>query len=792
MSNTENFEAFDLEEEYYEDEAPVGGFDLEDESEAGDGFDIEDVMLSEQLQDDTSASKLSTTPVSEVKTVTSFIKDAILGLGNPHINQDNVHLVTGSAFSDETDRKFAEQLRTILYTNSLEQTLKFYRVTELNLMNEKIKRLDSHMLSVATGFKEEETKLMLKLGEVATSIQALQTEYNSIRGTNKEDNLSHTHLQERLRALNAHNSHVITTKMELNLKHNLVLDFLRGIRNIYADPNFINDYINYKYRSVDLMSDIEINGTTVTAKCESCGKQVEFSDSKLPKLHTGRLTYKIDILAMINEIYEVLDYAQKFVVSRCLYILKSGAVASNNQSLLEQAGKIEDFNDRLDFLYRQEVVSAIPNQQERVLLTNTLYKMAKSDKRIPLYQVLLQLRLNPNPVSPNIAKHFPTIKNPTVLNILRNRHPLLVHSEGIDPINQHSGGDLIAKYMEFYQGNDPKANEKCAQWIYSELKNCFQYPVPTMVYSTKMGNISPLPLKSLIRREIPEVRCEHEGCNKLLLYYAPSIDACARYLDHHMTKPASKQTMEASTLNVTSLLSPMMKPTLKKTASQARGAGYQFYNPSKFGNKTKPVYNKTGNSAHDIKDITSKKTVAENSYRVNEVRLAYALETEALAIEMCQALDVKNHIKQREIINKNKELIEKKRQAQLQSFQQAQGQLVEPVVEPVAEPVVEELAEEEVVITVDTLLAEYGDVDLETLSYEELTSKGLYNLENFCGLHNLSTTQCNTIELALVKYYGDEKSLESVPTVLRDSINENYKLIDGAPESMYAETGLIF
>ena len=708
-----------------------------------------------------------------------------------NITPQNLHLFTEVVFPNQTEVTQAKSARQ-LFSSTLDNAVETYKALEEANIAEELKRIESHNRSIASLNEKHSLEFEQQIAKLSNQIQILDKSM-------MEPGADTISIQS---YRNSAVSQVQALQREFavyRLNSILIQNFLTAYRNLYADYRRLE--IEHKYQNPAILKDLDVDGDVVTFKCDSCGTETVSTYEKLPKTLIGKTTYELDIKQHILNFAKVANAKLESLYTEALRVLMTGVEALADENLKAQVENTHNLISKVMGLYSHQGVRGAMSQEANTYLEHTLLPQLKNDPRVPLFKLLFELMLPSTPMAqmPSIhymAPVFSNISQPTVLNVLKHTHPLCSRQDLINrypaEYNQQNGTSIQAEYQIY--AND---NYALGEFLLSKFEKCFSYPNPD-VYELRVlrnsqgkedtsSSISPnasghIPLdkESSLRLQMQPQCCSK--CKKILLYPTAVVNACKIYSAGKSASVDIKSLATESSLNLLSLLTPSRVPKLKVDTPTRTSKATSYQRVAQ--QKTTATYHQISNLTAQAKTATSKDAVFNSISKVQQVKHDYGLVSESLAIKMCEALESNNPYRIQEVQEENKLEI-----ARLQGVPQPVPQ-EEPIQEQIQETQVQETLETEEP-TIQSYMAEYGDVDLDTLSYEELISKGYYNYNNLIRLYGLNPASYQTPEEILFAISGDDATIAQLPRAIREKLETDYTITDGIPDELIDDDFLL-
>lgn len=840
VENNQNMGFEDLEDDDFEMD-----YDMTDETGIEESYD-DDVTFDFDSPEQQNTTQLSLTPDKIGSTKVLKLKDftkVALSMDASKPSPQDCEMLSEIEFKSDAEVQYANALRDKLYATADNSSALYYKDLFAEKEKDKVSHLKKHIAYVDNVYNRFLGLYSAKVQDAAQVKASLEDSLRAPRENlkTKENNndkyadLRYNELKFNYGEVEARYYKLLRQGKEYSIKTTMVLKFLHSYYKLYAQ--FSEILAEKKYKDTALLRDGEIDNNYLTCKCTACQGENVIHTSKLPHIEVGRMTYNIDILENLKQIYEYCVSVENEVKKNALELLTRALTNLNMEAVLEKANStFEDDYDKIKYLERPQVLAGLTKEEINYYKT-ALMPQLKHPARFTLIETFNALCIDSKPLkTPMDAVIFSDIAVPTLRNVLNNRHPLMMKGI-VDTVNANSktsSGVPVWKEIinEGITKGDPQAEYKMfkntlklVDFIYNQLDDNFQYPNDSLVsknvdivYQAErmQGTVNVLP-NSPLRFVIPDMICQE--CGRPLLFHSSIMYASRSYMEHLKSKQTLIDVMDSASVNLTAIIGPALKAKLKVRTEPTKKRTYDPFERLK-GNgtdnrevriKNTPVITPEG----ELSDGYSGTNITE----LEMVKAQYGFITDQLASRFCAAKRRGDKIAMAEIRKENEE-----RKNRVNSSKVADNTItperVASIMEELGIPteelairylmaekdgnmeelnkIMEELqaiAEEQLSNTedslMDTLLAEYNGADLNTLSYDELTSKGLYKYENLLRLYNFSESQYDCVEAILIAIMGDEQSLATLPKALQDSINEYYEFRDGTPTELLSSLGII-
>lgn len=822
FNNLDEDDDFELDYDLGEDD-----MDFEDDSDIDFSLDSDDTPNSANGQLSFTPDKMGTSKALKLRDFTKMT----LSMSDSKPNQQVCEMLAEIEFNSDAEAEMANALRDQLYQEADNSSAIYYR----DLLNQKeevkVAQLKKHISYVDSVYKRFTSLYSAKVRDAAQVKASLEDSLRAPRESlkTKENNndkyadLRYNELKFNYGEVEVRYYQLLRQGKEYVMKTQKVLDFLNKYYQLYSQ--FSKVIAENKYKDTALIRDGEIADNYLTCKCTGCGGENIIHTNKLPRIEVGRMTYNIDILENLKTIYNYCISVETEVKKHALEILHKTLVSANMESVYEKAVETyEDDYDKIFFLERPQVISAMTNE-DKEYYTKVLKPQLKNPARFILINTYNSLCLDNIPLkSQGDSVIFKDITVPTLRNVLNNRHPLL-QKGAVDTINANSKTVIgVPVWKEILTGGSKeKPNEyqtfkntlKLIDFIHSQLDDNFQYPNDSLVtknvdiafQAEKMqGTINVLP-NSPLRYVVPDITCQQ--CGKPLLFHSSIMYAGRCYLEHVIETQTLIDVMDSATVNLTAIMGPALKAKSRVRSKNVRKYAYNHLD------RINSMRDKSNKQRESITISTPDGELSDGYSSVNIAELEMAKKefgfvTDQLASKYCMAKRRGDKIVMEQVLKENEE--RKNRGRVQQNTNTITPERVSEVMEQTGIPseelaiqyimaqqsnnedemnrILEEVNKNENGLKED-LLAEYGDADLNTLSFEELTSKGLYKYENLLNYYNLSETQFDCVEAILISVMGDEKSLETLPTAIQEAIHQSYEFRDGTPAELLETMGIM-
>lgn len=841
--NVETDSGFDVgdgvifdEEDEFDDSLTTDNFDTESDAD----INPEESVISGKV-------KLN---ANDAISIRSYIEMALTTDKSIKLTPEELSLVVNSEFKDAQTIRVSQSLKDQLVNDpkALEETIKYYKGFKNDILNERIKCLNSHIKAVSQACDKTKRGYYEDIEECKCHLSTITSTINNINQGGKSAEQSLHTLKERYKILE---KSYLTKKRDyflMSLKQEAILTFLKGYKEVYEKVQKAEIQEDTSKYGLLLDLDLATEGKH-TARCSCCNHTFPITNEQLPSLEVGKMTYDLDFLNGLKDLYEkVLEQSkitdEKYTKEAYSYV-KQTAEALGYHSEVAKAESLPFYSDRVQHLNADVIVNHMRTTNPAVYARyyNVLFAKTKEDLRIYFEKFMTSVFvIGARPIQdPEVKKLFPNLVTPTYLNVFRNRNPLLMKKveDDINKLSQQPNIPSVA-----YEYRVPSA---ATQYIMSKLDDNFLYPNPSMEYlglqgegtqeellkqhrnQNLLGRVR-LDKTSPLRLKLPDIECPE--CQAKLLYYHPVLTAMRIHLVSFMSKGTIVDDLDTNvTVNLKPLLAPITKSTLKSKTDifeklEAKKASVR--NPVKeMMNKQRTI--NTSNKGTTLENSSLNKTqIDESTGMIQHIKHEYGFVYDTLATRFYRAQLDGNILEMENIINENHKILSERNDATSKNLITEQVQrlamkvaeavktkdnalldklikendkliesaktLEQPFAKALVEIVESRSQEQDEEVKQDKTpqdyLEEYGDVDLNTLSYEELTSKGLYKYENALKAYNVSNKEFECIEAILVKVLDDD-GMQKLPDVLKESIAEIYDIVDGVPDSMISD-GMAF
>ena len=824
------------------------GIDLEDDTYFGEDEGIE--LETDDVIETTGsviAGTFNLSGSSSAISLKSYLETALNADKSIKLTPEEMELVITDEFVSNNLVTQSQKLKDQLLDDiqALEETIKYYKVYNTDILKERIKCINSHIKSVTQACERAKREYSDIIQESYNHLKTIQSTIANNNSGVKATEQSVYILQERYKAVDFDRIAKLRDYRLMLFKNDMILNFLNGYKTVYE--KIYSGELQDVTKKFGLVRDIVFeDGGDATVKCSCCNHTFHISEDDFPTLNVGKANYQINILEDLFNMYDSAIkqskiHDTKFTIEAYGY-LKRSAESLGLTELVKQAEELKYYTDRVLLLHNPQIIQNLQKIDPVAYnkYYSQLFNQVKSDVRVTFESFISStLVINPSEIhEPAVKQLFKTIKVPTLINLLRNRHPLLM-KKSEDDVNKNS---LTGKAPSV--AFEHKRASSVTEYIMSVLEDNFQYPNDSMQYisrnyigkmeteedkkqhtSANLYGSSRLDKMSPLRLNMPEIICPE--CGATLLYYHPIVTAMRTYLVSFMSKSNILDEMDSSTrVNLKQFLSPVVKSTIKtKTDIFSRVENKKkIKNPIKQNlNKSRVINMDAGGTTIDVADVT-RTDISETQGIIETIKLQYGFVSDNLATQFYRAQQVGNKLEMDNILNENHRILQQRNDAQAMRIittqvQELAGKLAvalkenndaevdkliadnsdlieraKEIDQPFAKAmieIVESRAKEQPLVekSFKDYLDEYGDVDLNTLSYEELTSKGLYNYRNALDAYSLSDRDFDCIEAILVKILDDE-AIEKLPTALKENVRANYKIIDGIPDELLS-SGII-
>lgn len=610
---------------------------------------------------------------------------------------------------------------------------------------------------------------------------------------------------------------------------NLMIErFLKNLIECYESSK--DKIIDGKLVNASLMYDLELTDAThFKCTCSKCKESSVHDYDKLPKIQLGQHRISLDFANIVDELWEMgvvlannaKENYYKHLESYLELLppehqkLYAEVTEEYNKLFKKYSSLTKEESDTFNkcIAYRKAILESKPilsalsaeDEKKRQMLLNRIVRI---DDLAPAKAVLKSLtlssedRLNTMPLSVRQSFVNKDGKVPSLPYLLKNKHPLLSKNleDTVNAVDATNGG--LPAHQRYSNDKDYYFN-----FINQHYKSCFSLE-PFEVTAKK---------NLMLRLNIEDIECPHCGA-KMLMYY-PAITAIFQYgssaLENQTVKDFSEESVALSALPLLTFLRPCeVKVDTVKSKNNQQKTWYQQYHEQFVHRNDDKTTLIDGTSGGDgiTGGLTNEDNAKHSHARIREIMRTYGVDYENYAIRILEALDtniseipaILDEYKQNygrrvitpqtsqstpqptvaqpqtqtdimaELASLDKSA-QKEQEQQIQSVSEHIEQTTSEQTEAKVDAIMKEMEEANLevsdILDVDKLMAEYEGADLDTLSYEELTSKGYYQYETLLEIFGALRSECPDVESIFMKYC-DEEEIEKLPLAIKEKCNE--------------------